>query len=284
MLASPLIDPQNLSNHLDDANLCIIDCRFDLANPKAGRRNYLDAHIAGAVFADLNDDLAAQPTAATGRHPLPDIGAIAATFGRLGVDRDTRVVVYDAGSGGIAARAWWLLRWLGHEDVALLNGGLALWNSLRLPLDSGEARVVPKLFEPCANDEWVITTEELCAGIEDIAALNLLDARDRARFSGEAEPIDPVAGHVPGARNFPFSKSLNADGTWKSTQELQLLWKSHLGEDRSVEWAAMCGSGVTACHLAISSIQAGYRPPRLYIGSWSEWIRNPDRPVGIGED
>lgn len=283
MRDSQLIDPQDLSNRLTDANLCIIDCRFDLADPTAGHKDYLDAHIAGAVFADLNDDLAAQPTPVSGRHPLPDIDAIAATFGRLGVDRNTRVVVYDAGGGAIAARTWWLLRWLGHKKVMLLNGGYAQWKLLQLPLAAGEVAVEPKVFEPCAQDERVITTAELSSSLEDIAAMNLLDARDRARFSGENEPIDPVAGHVPGARNFPFSESLNADGTWKSSAQLQRLWKRHLGDDTSVAWAAMCGSGVTACHLAISGMQAGYCEPRIYVGSWSEWIRNPVRPVATGE-
>lgn len=283
MQNSHLIDPQDLSDHLTDANLCIIDCRFDLADPMAGYRNYLDTHIAGAVFADLNDDLAAQPTPDSGRHPLPDIDAVAATFGRLGVDRDTRVVVYDAGGGAIAARTWWLLRWLGHNNVRLLNGGLTQWNVLQLPLASGEVAVEPKVFEPCARDERVITTEELSSSLEGIAAMNLLDARDRARFTGETEPLDPVAGHVPGARNLPFSESLNADGTWKSSDELRRLWQRHLGDDTNIEWAAMCGSGVTACHLAISGMQAGYREPRIYVGSWSEWIRNPARPVETGE-
>lgn len=283
MAKNQLIDPQDLCDHLDDTNLCIIDCRFDLADPQAGRRSYLDSHIASAVYADLNEDLAAQPTSDTGRHPLPIISVIATTFGRLGVDSDTRVVVYDAGSGGIAARAWWLLRWLGHTNVALLNGGLSRWKLLRLPLASGDPSAEPKSFQPSANDNWVITTAELGANLHDISGMNLLDARDHERFIGQVEPIDPVAGHVPGARNLPFSESLNADGTWKRPDELRELWAHHLGTNTGVEWAAMCGSGVTACHLVLSGIQAGYREPRLYVGSWSEWIRNADRPVATGE-
>jgi thiosulfate/3-mercaptopyruvate sulfurtransferase len=234
------------------------------------------------VFLDLNKDLASSQTASSGRHPLPDPASLAETLGRLGIDQQTRVVVYDANNGAMAARAWWILRWLGHDDVCLLDGGLAGW-SQRFALSAAEPAVRTRNFKAEVNPEMVITSAEIAAA-DDVAALNIVDARDAARFRGENEPIDPVAGHIPGARNLPFVESLAAQGGWKSTAELESLWANFLGTNKATPWVAMCGSGVTACHLAISALQAGYQVPRLYVGSWSEWIADPSRPIATGED
>lgn len=277
-----LIAAEELNEHLQDESWCTIDCRSELSNAEAGRRDYEAAHIPGAVFADLNDDLSAPLGEFTGRHPLPRVANITRTIGRLGISNDSTVVVYDNGNGAIAARAWWTLRWLGHTNVRLLDGGIAAWSKSQLPLSSGE--VVPDTAEFISDvrDELVITTEEICAAGEDATALNIFDARDLIRFIGEDEPIDKVAGHVPGARSLPFPVSMNDDGYWKSIEELQGLWRRYLGNDRQTEWAVMCGSGVTACHLALSAVSAGYRDPRLYVGSWSEWITDSSRPIGLG--
>jgi len=277
-----LTDADELNKHLQDESWRTIDCRSELSDPAAGRRDYEAAHIPGAVFADLNDDLSAPLGEFTGRHPLPQVANITRTIGRLGISNDSTVVVYDSGNGAIAARAWWTLRWLGHTNVRLLDGGIAAWSKSQLPLSSGE--VVPDTAEFISDvrDELVITTEEICAAGEDAAALNIFDARDLIRFIGEEEPIDKVAGHVPGARSLPFPVSMNDDGYWKSIEELQGLWRRYLGDDRQTEWAVMCGSGVTACHLAVSAVSAGYRDPRLYVGSWSEWITDSSRPIGLG--
>lgn len=283
MDSGPLVNVENLLQHLDDPNWRVIDCRFDLADARAGHQSYLEGHIPGAVFADLNDDLAAQPTAVTGRHPLPSIPDITEFFGRLGVGRDTTVVVYDVGNGAMAARCWWLLRWLGHDNVVLLDGGLSRWRALDLPLVTGRESVASSAFVARLRHDLVVTTEELMANLETIATMNLLDARDAARFRGEVEPIDPVAGHIPGAQNRPLTDNLRDDGLWKSVIELQTLWEDALGIDGDVPWAVMCGSGVTACHLAVAGMRAGYREPRLYVGSWSEWIRDPARPVARGD-
>jgi thiosulfate/3-mercaptopyruvate sulfurtransferase len=275
-----LIGPKDLNKQLDNLNLRIIDCRFDLADPSAGRRDYEAAHIPGAVFLDLNQDLASSPGERTGRHPLPDVAKIASTVGRLGIDNSTPVVVYDSGNGAMAARAWWIFRWLGHDDVRLLDGGVSAWKVSTYALSSDVVVPKPVEFAAKVRNELVITSREISENAKGIEPLNLLDARDAGRFAGAHEPIDKVAGHIPGARNLPFPESLNADGNWKEREELAELWSGYLGESRQTEWVAMCGSGVTACHLALSALAAGYKEPRLYIGSWSEWITDPSRPIG----
>jgi thiosulfate/3-mercaptopyruvate sulfurtransferase len=275
-----LISAKELNEQMDRQELGVIDCRFGLADSTAGRRAYEAGHIPGAVFMDLNEDLASAPEDGTGRHPLPDVEEIAATIGRLGIGNTTPVVVYDADSGAMAARTWWILRWLGHNNVRLLDGGMAAWTASRYALSSVVESPKPIEFIARVRAELVITSEEICAHADGIESLNLLDARDAGRFAGEHEPIDKVAGHVPGARNLPFQNSLNVDGSWKSREALVELWSGCLGGSRQTEWVAMCGSGVTACHLAVSAVEAGYREPRIYVGSWSEWISDSERPIG----
>jgi thiosulfate/3-mercaptopyruvate sulfurtransferase len=271
-----------LAATLDDPQLRIIDCRFDLMAPAAGRMAWLESHIPGAVHADLDRDLSAPVAPATGRHPLPSVAHAEATFSRLGVDGDTRVVAYDDAGGAIASRAWWLLRWLGHRRVTVLDGGLQAWRAMELPLEAGLRETARREFRATPDPERVLTTEEIAADLDAGLAAVLVDARDAARFRGEAEPIDPVAGHIPGARNLPFGACLRADGTWEAADALRRRLRSMLGDDGSVPWAVMCGSGVTACHLAISGLLAGFSEPRLYVGSWSEWIRDPRRPIAGG--
>jgi thiosulfate/3-mercaptopyruvate sulfurtransferase len=280
---SNLISVEELSSRVGAADLRVIDCRFDLADTSAGRRSYLDAHIPGAVYADLDKDLAAPVAHDTGRHPLPAPETFAATCQRFGVSNTTEVVVYDRDSGAVAARAWWMLRWLGHPRARVLDGGFERWVKLSNPTVGGTEMPEPREFVACPRPDWLLTTDELASRTTRIATLNLFDARDAARFRGEHEPIDPVAGHIPGSHNLPYSVSLAADGRWKSTAELEALWGLVLGDDKSKSWAVMCGSGVTACHLALSAAEAGYSAPRLYAGSWSEWIRDPTRPIGRDE-
>ncbi len=274
-----LIDASELRKHLEDERWRVVDCRFDLMHPQTGREAYLHGHIPGAVYADLNVDLAGSVHTDSGRHPLPDVHDLAATWGRLGIHSDTQVIVHDDNSGAMAARAWWLLRWLGHDRVALLDGGLRRWQALALPMETGAVTVPEEQFAPAPQNERVITTEELEAACGSATAPRLFDARDAARFRGDREPIDPVAGHIPGAKNMPFTASLNEDGTWKRPTALRHLWSSALGEDPDLPWGVMCGSGVTARHLALSAVIAGYEEPRLYVGSWSEWIRDPRRAI-----
>jgi thiosulfate/3-mercaptopyruvate sulfurtransferase len=280
-ISSNLISAQELQSCKDHPDVSIIDCRFDLADPLAGRQAYLDEHIPGAVFADLDVDLAAPITPDSGRHPLPDVETFAKTLARLGISNTSDVIVYDGGAGALAARAWWLLRWLGHEQVRLLDGGLRQWITEGGPPASGAKVVAAGDFSPRPNYDMIVTTAELVSDLDAIKEMKLIDARDAARFRGDFEPIDPVAGHIPGSSNLPFPVSLKEDGTFKSRGDLECLWLEVLGENKETAWAVMCGSGVTACHLAISAMEAGYSEPRLYVGSWSEWIRDPARPIGL---
>ena len=278
-----LIDAPALADMLESEDCVAIDCRFDLANVHAGRQLYYEGHIPGAVFLDLDRDLAGPVQADTGRHPLPNAEQIAATLGRLGIGQSGTLVVYDGGNGSLAARAWWILRWLGVEAIRLLDGGFAQWKALDLPLETLTPARVPVTFTGRPNDALVLTTGELVADLSSIPGQSLLDARDRQRFLGEYEPIDPVAGHIPGSVNAPFSDFVTTEGTWRPLAERAALLEAVLGKDREVAWSVMCGSGVTACHLAISGLEAGFREPRLYVGSWSQWIRDSKRPIATGQ-
>lgn len=261
----------------------VVDCRFSLNEPDAGRQQYHESHIPGAVFADLDKDMAAPVQSGTGRHPLPDPVAFAECLGRLGISRETRVVAYDQASGAMAARFWWLLRWLGHENVSLLDGGMARWVESGLPVESGQVEFEATVFNAKPNMALVLTTDDIVAAGSNREQLQLVDARDTERFDGIKEPIDPVAGHIPGTLNVPFSESLNTDCTWKSAEELRALWEGVLGHNFGSSWSVMCGSGVTACHLVASGLRAGLPEPRVYVGSWSEWITDPSRAIGSRE-
>jgi thiosulfate/3-mercaptopyruvate sulfurtransferase len=277
-----LISPEELSRKRTIENWHVVDCRFYLSDVTQGRREYATAHIPGAVFMDLNLDLASAPSAITGRHPLPDVATITTVIGKNGIDNRSNVVVYDSGNGAMAARCWWIFRWLGHESVRLLDGGLAEWTRAGLPLSSTVCAPRRTRFKAQIRDRAVITTDEITTMLGTDRMHRVFDARDASRFSGTSEPIDSIAGHLPGATNLPFTVSLSNDGLWKDRNELEELWLQHLGNDKQAEWVVMCGSGVTACHLALSAAEAGYSAPRLYVGSWSEWIRDPGRPVATG--
>jgi thiosulfate/3-mercaptopyruvate sulfurtransferase len=261
--------------------LVIVDCRHDLARPQWGRQEFAAAHIPGAVFAHLDHDLAGPVTPQSGRHPLPDPATLAAFLGAAGIDANTHVVAYDQDRSMFAARLWWLLRWLGHERVSVLNGGLAAWRAAQLPLAATQARrsgvrfsARPALVRPVTTAE---VARELGAG-----QLLLLDARAPDRFAGRNETIDPVAGHVPGARNQPFAQNLAADGRLQPAAVLAQMWHTVLGATPAAQVVAMCGSGVTACHNLLAMQLAGLPGARLYAGSFSEWIRDPARKVATG--
>jgi len=274
-----LIDVDELAGMLDRADLRIVDCRFSLAQPEQGREAYLAGHLPGAVYAHLDDDLSAPVSADSGRHPLPDADRFIDTLCEWGISNDTLVVVYDDGSGGIAARLWWLLRWLGHSAVAVLDGGFAAWQASGLPVSADAPEPEPGTFagEPAAP--MTISAAELEERLASKAGYLLVDARDGDRFKGRHEPIDQLAGHVAGAVNLPFTAAITPDGRWRSLEALRSLWMELAAVMDDGDWAVMCGSGVTACHLALSAELAGLPLPRLYPGSWSEWIRDPARPV-----
>ena len=249
--------------------------------PEAGLEAYLKGHIPGARYADLNRDLSSPVTADSGRHPLPAPDVFAARLGELGIGDDTQVVAYDDANSSMAARLWWLLRWLGHEAVAVLDGGFKAWVAAGGAVESGEAAGPSARFTPRIDPGAVLTTAEVERALEEGAAL-LVDARAAERFAGSVEPIDSVAGHVPGAVNHPFTANLGADGRFLPAAELERRWRERLAGKNPEAVIAMCGSGVTACHHLLSLEAAGLQGGRLYAGSWSEWIRDPRRPVARG--
>ena len=278
-----LIGAADLLGQIGAAGLRVLDCRFNLFEPGEGRRQYREGHIPAAVYADLDKDLSGEVGPATGRHPLPAAGRLAQVFGRLGIGSGIQVVVYDDSGGAVAARAWWLLRWLGHTRVAVLDGGIGAWIAAGGKLESGEVQVPETHFDARPQPDRVLATADIVSALDGRQALRLVDARDAARFQGLAEPLDTVAGHIPGSVNLPYSQTLNPDGTWRPAGELRDLWLAALNGSPETACGAMCGSGVTACHLALSALLAGCREPRIYVGSWSEWIRDPSRPVATGE-
>ena len=300
-----LIEPAELAAPLSrhspgNSDWVALDCRFDLARPEWGASAYMAGHIPGALYAHLDHDLSGPITPGSGRHPLPDVERLTETFSRWGIDGRTQVVAYDQGNGAYASRLWWLLRWLGHPNVAVLNGGFAAWQQSGLPSESvvaardraasegipsgeiasGDAR---RIFTPRPESVPVVSTAEverlLAAGGLTAGGSVLVDARAADRFAGENETIDPVAGHIPGARNHGFLRNVDARGRFLPVNELQERWRATLGDAGAAQTIAMCGSGVTACHNLLALEVAGMPGARLYAGSWSEWIRDRARPV-----
>jgi thiosulfate/3-mercaptopyruvate sulfurtransferase len=287
-MPSTLIEPSELAAHLADPDWAIIDCRFDLARPAWGAHAWSQGHIPHALYANLDRELSGPRSPATGRHPLPQPAALAATFGRFGIDGSVQVVSYDQDSGAFAARLWWLLRWLGHRRVAVLNGGFAAWERAGLPVSTPAETRVARRFAPAADASMLVSGSEVAAALDAGAftegAEVLVDARSAARFAGENETIDPVAGHVPGARNHPFSANHDAQGRLLQAAELRRAWEKTLRGAPVQRVIAMCGSGVTACHNLLALEVAGLSGARLYAGSWSEWIRDPAHAVARGPE
>jgi thiosulfate/3-mercaptopyruvate sulfurtransferase len=288
MSFTTLIDVDSLAALTSPAVL--LDCRFDLSDPDAGRRAYAAGHIPGARYADLDRDLSSPATSASGRHPLPAPHVLAGFFTAAGIGDQTQVIAYDDANGSFAARAWWLLRWLGHDPVAVLDGGFKAWVASGgaaggAPLESGESAPAPGGAKPPftvrLRPESVLTAGDVQRALEDSRRL-LVDARAAERFAGTVEPLDRVAGHVPGAVNHPFTANLGEDGRFLAVGELRRRWLTRLGGREPSDAILMCGSGVTACHNVLAMTSAGLPGGKLYAGSWSEWIRNPDRPVARG--
>ena len=285
-MPSTLIEPLDLAPSLDDPAWAIIDCRFDLARPAWGASAYAAGHIPNAQYADLDGDLSGARGPRTGRHPLPEVRELAATFSRLGIDEHVQVIAYDQGGGTYAARLWWLLRWLGHRQVAVLNGGFAAWQRAGLPVSVRTVTRTARAFRPHPDERAWVTSAEVAALVSDGSLERgeqlLVDARAADRFAGENETLDPVAGHVPGARNHPFASNLSGEGRFLEARELQQRWQRTLAGQNATRAIAMCGSGVTACHNLLALEVAGLTGARLYAGSWSEWIRDPAHAVARG--
>ena len=273
-----LVSPVTLAQHIE--NWAIVDCRFDLQDEAWGLGEYLAAHIPGAVYASLATDLSGAATGTNGRHPLPPPDRLAATFGRLGIDSTAQVVVYDQDLGTYAARLWWMLRYLGHEAVAVLDGGWARWTAEGLPVRAGMETRPSRAFSASPRKELVASLEE-AKRASDTAGL-LIDARAPERFEGRSESIDRAAGHIPGAINRFYKDNVTSDGSMQSAETLRSAYEQLLAARTPREAIMYCGSGVTACHNLLAMEHAGLPGARLYVGSWSEWSSDPDRPIETG--
>jgi len=278
-----LIEPAELATNAGQAGWVIVDCRFDLARPEWGATTYAEGHIPGALYAHLDRDLSGPVTSSSGRHPLPTPEAFAATAGRWGIDGTSQVIAYDQGNGAYASRLWWLLRWAGHEGVAVLNGGFAAWRQAGLAITAQPAATKVRRFLWRASRSTVTSTAEiqqlLNGGGLATGQRLLIDARSADRFAGQNETLDPVAGHIPFARNRPFANNLEPSGRFLPPSALRARWLEILGSASPAQVIAMCGSGVTACHNLLALEAAGLTGATLYAGSWSEWIRDAARPV-----
>lgn len=279
---SPLITVAELAtalNALADAEspLLIVDCRHDLAQPESGRAAWQNGHIPGAIFLHLDEDLSGPRNGSNGRHPLPAPLWLAARLGHQGISNNTRVVAYDASGGIYAARLWWLLGWLGHDRVQVLDGGFQAWEKAGLPVNAAVPAYPSHVFVTHVRSQRVVDASAVQNNLRE-SSFQLVDARSPQRFAGEGETIDPVGGHIPGALNRFFADNL-VDGHFKPAEQLQDEWRDILGAIPPADVVHQCGSGVTACHNMLALAAAGYNSGRLYAGSWSEWCADRARPV-----
>ena len=284
MSLAQLINPQQLAERQKSAGLVILDCRFALEDPDYGRCSYAEGHIEGAQYADLERHLSGPVIkGVTGRHPLPAVNTFAEQLRAWGVSADNDVVLYDDGPGAYAARAWWLLAWLGKRDgVFILDGGLKAWHAAGFPLSLDAPVIEPGTFVGTPDHRLVLDAEHLQKRLGQ-PGLTLIDARAQPRFRGDVEPIDPVAGHIPGAQCAAFNENLGSDGRFLPAEQLRQRFAAQLQGRSPDELVAYCGSGVTACHNLFALSLAGYPLGKLYAGSWSEWITDPARPIATGD-
>jgi thiosulfate/3-mercaptopyruvate sulfurtransferase len=273
-----LVEAATLVQHLDDPAWVVVDCRHALADFALGRRLYDGAHIPGAFFADVEADLAGAHTGSNGRHPLPDPNTFAAFLRTIGVDDDTQIVAYDAGGDMYAARVWFLCRWIGHDACAVLNGGFAAWTGAGYPTTAQTSAARSGTVVARVRPELVVDSAYVHAHLDD-ATMQLVDARAADRFAGRSETVDPVAGHIPGARNRFFKDNFTSEGRFRSPSELGAAFRT-LGRVESI--VHQCGSGVSGAVNMLAAEIAGLHGTRLYAGSWSEWIADPSRPVATG--
>lgn len=272
-----LVGPEQLAEHLQDPQWIIFDCRYALTRPQYGREAYAKGHIPGARYVHLEEDLSGPVTPTSGRHPLPDPGLLASKLGQWGVDRDKQVIAYDDSFGSMAVRLWWLLRWLGHDAVALLDGGLAAWQRQGRELVADLPVIRSAEFRPARDDSLWVDARGMLQALEQKRVV--IDARSEERYTALVEPLDKVAGHIPGTLNFPFEDNLDMRGNFLRPEELRAQYETLLQGTPPGEAIHMCGSGVTACHNLLALEIAGLPGGRLYAGSWSEWITDPTRPT-----
>ncbi|MBN1665668.1 MAG: sulfurtransferase [Anaerolineales bacterium] len=282
MTFTTLISVEGLQQFYTRPDWVVMDCRFSLAEPERGRQAYQAGHIPGARYAHLDEHLSGPIVPGqTGRHPLPPIDVLAARLGAWGISADSQVVVYDDSGGDMAVRLWWLLQWLGHPAVAVLDGGFPAWEKAGLPVTTVLPDPAPVEFVPQVRSEMLVSAGQLLAEFGDPSYL-VVDVRAAERYRGEVEPIDPVAGHIPGAVNYPYVNSIDRDGHFQLKQILRGRFENLFGPVPAKHVTFYCGSGVTGAHGVLAVAHAGLGMPRLYAGSWSHWIADPERPVARG--
>ena len=276
---SSLISTQIAQDNLDNPKWRYFDCRYELTAPEKKEAEYLVSHIPGAFYVHMSRDLSASHVVGkTGRHPLPSENDLIIKFSKMGIDNSMQVAIYDDAWGSYAARFWWMLRWLGHDSVAVIDGGWSSWIKEERPVSKELPTPEAKRFIASPRRKWTVTADEIDKNLNNPKTC-LLDARSLQRFKGENENIDPVAGHIPSALSAPFTDNLDEKGKWKSSSELRQKFENLLNGSPAKEAVSYCGSGITACHNILAIYHAGLGNSLLYPGSWSEWITNPDRPI-----
>ncbi|MFK8067460.1 MAG: sulfurtransferase [Gammaproteobacteria bacterium] len=276
-----LIDCKTLARNLENLNWVIVDCRYDLMDEAAGERFWLESHVPGAVYASVSKELSGDPVTDCGRHPMPSPEAMAETFSKLGIDSSKQVVVYDDMGGAFCARLWWMLRYMQHDAVAILDGGWSRWQQEQRVTESGVVKNRAVTFKGQAESDRLVVIDQLAEESQ------LVDSRDPDRYQGKLEPIDRAAGHIPGAINHFWKNNLDEEGSFLEPEILaenfNQLFDQAAEDGSSAQTVFYCGSGVTACHNIFASVHAGLAEPKLYGGSWSEWSSDPNRPVATGE-
>ena len=272
-----LIDIDSLLDGYQNPDWLIFDARYDLADKDAGNKAYSEGHIPGAIYVDLHDDLSRPPVTNKGRHPLPTEEAMNELFSELGIQEKSQVVVYDNAFGAFAARLWWMLRHMQHQQVAVLDGGWQAWQNAGAPIDSVLEERISKNYKKSSIKQDVIDIDQ----VENSPLL--IDSREPARYRGESEPIDRAAGHIPGALNRFWKENLSENGCFKEKEQLKTEFKAILGNTPAEKTVFYCGSGVTACHNLLAAVHSGLALPKLYAGSWSEWSNDSSNPVVTGE-
>ncbi|NJM74964.1 MAG: sulfurtransferase [Acaryochloridaceae cyanobacterium RU_4_10] len=270
-MANVLVSPDWIADHQEDTDFVVVDCRFSLADLQLGHQQYLQGHIPGAYYLDLNQDLASPVRQHGGRHPLPDLSTLAGKLSRMGVTAQTLVVAYDDSRFAFASRLWWLLKYMGHDRIAVLDGGFAAYQSAGFPITTELPTEREGLFAPQIRSELVVNLHDVIQRQQDPSA-KIVDSREVARYQGKSEPIDPIAGHIPGAVNYPWQEVTDERGWMRSSEELQEYWSEVLNADEVVVY---CGSGVTACVNLLALEVAGLPTAKLYVGSWSDWCSYP---------
>lgn len=281
MTYTTLISAQTLHQQINNPDWIIVDCRFSLADTEAGAKAYRHGHIPNARYAHLDKDLSSAITDFTGRHPLPNFALLAKKLGDWGITNTSQVVAYDDAGGAFASRLWWLLRCMGHDKVAVLDGGVKQWQKQGLPVTTALPRVKPATFRPYLNEATWLNAVQVQNSLAQ-KAICLVDARTPERYRGKQEPIDPIAGHIPGALNRAFQLNLDSNGLFLPAEQLRGQFNRLIGATVPEQVVHYCGSGVTACHNLLAMEQAGLTGSKLYPGSWSEWIRNKNRAVAKG--